>query len=47
MTSAHWLFIPAVLLVGLVVGWVLGARAARDAQAAADAKRARIENRKG
>jgi hypothetical protein len=34
MTSAHLIFIPAVLLVGLVIGWVLGSRAARDAFAA-------------
>lgn len=34
MTSAHFIFIPAVLLVGLVVGWILGGRAARDAYAA-------------
>ena len=33
MTSAHFIFIPAVLLVGLVIGWVLGSRAARDAYA--------------
>ena len=33
MTSGHFIFIPAVLLVGLVIGWVLGSRAARDAYA--------------
>jgi hypothetical protein len=31
MTAGHFIFIPAVLLVGVVVGWVLGSRAARDA----------------
>ena len=31
MTSAHFIFIPAVLLIGVVIGWILGARAARDA----------------
>jgi hypothetical protein len=31
MSSAHFLFIPGVLLVGIVIGWVLGSRAARDA----------------
>jgi hypothetical protein len=31
MTSAHLIFIPAVLLIGIVIGWVLGSRAARDA----------------
>ena len=34
MTSAHFIFIPAVLLVGVVVGWILGSRAAQDAFAA-------------
>ena len=34
MTSAHFIFIPAVLLVGIVIGWILGGRAARDAYAA-------------
>ena len=31
MTSAHFIFIPAVLIVGVVIGWILGSRAARDA----------------
>ena len=34
MTAAHLIFIPAVLLVGIVVGWILGSRAAADAYAA-------------
>lgn len=34
MTSAHFIYIPIVLLVGIVMGWVLGSRAARDAFAA-------------
>jgi hypothetical protein len=34
VTAGHFLFIPAVLLVGIVVGWILGSRAARDAFAA-------------
>ena len=34
MTSAHLIFIPAVLLIGIVIGWVLGSRAAQDALAA-------------
>ena len=34
MTAAHFIFIPAVLLVGVVIGWVLGSRAAQDAFAA-------------
>ena len=31
MTAAHFIFIPATLLVGIVIGWILGSRAARDA----------------
>jgi regulatory protein YycI of two-component signal transduction system YycFG len=31
MTSTHFIFIPAVLLLGIVLGWILGSRAARDA----------------
>jgi hypothetical protein len=31
MTSAHFIFIPSVLLVGMVIGWILGSRAAQDA----------------
>ena len=45
MTSAHFIFIPAVLLIGIVIGWVLGSRAAVDAYRA-ELKR-REERRKG
>ena len=34
MTAGHFIFMPAVLLIGIVIGWVLGSRAARDAYAA-------------
>ena len=34
MSAGHFIFIPAVLMLGLVVGWILGSRAARDAYAA-------------
>ena len=34
MTSAHFILIPAVLLIGIVIGWILGSRAAQDAFAA-------------
>ncbi len=30
MTSSHLLFIPGVLMVGIFVGFILGARAARN-----------------
>ncbi len=32
-TAAHFLYIPAVLLLGIVLGWILGSRAAADAYA--------------
>ncbi len=41
MTAAHFLFIPAVLVVGIVIGWILGSRAAIDARAAQDARATR------
>jgi hypothetical protein len=31
MTAGHFIFIPSILLIGIVIGWVLGSRAARDA----------------
>jgi hypothetical protein len=34
ITAAHFIFIPAVLLIGIVIGWILGSRAAQDAYAA-------------
>ena len=37
-SSAHFIFIPTVLIIGVVIGWILGSRAARDAYAA-DQKR--------
>ena len=39
MTAAHFIFIPAVLIVGMVIGWILGSRAAQDAFAAELRKR--------
>ena len=33
-TAAHFLYIPGVLLLGVVIGWILGSRAAADAYAA-------------
>lgn len=33
-SAAHFLYIPAVLLLGIVVGWILGSRAAADAYGA-------------
>ena len=34
MGAGHFIFIPAVLLIGIVLGWILGSRAAADAYAA-------------
>ncbi len=53
MTSAHLIFIPTVLMVGLIIGFILGGRAARDALAMqtktkerrAAARKARDESR--
>ena len=38
-TAAHFIFIPAVLLIGVVIGWILGSRAAQDAFASEMKKR--------
>ena len=46
MTSAHFIFIPSVLLLGIVIGWILGSRAARDAYAAELRKREERERRR-
>ena len=45
MTSAHFIFIPAVLLIGVVIGWVLGSRAAADAYGAELKRREERANR--
>jgi hypothetical protein len=33
MTSAHFIYIPGLLIVGVIIGWILGGRAAGDAYA--------------
>ena len=33
-TAAHFIYIPGILLLGIVIGWILGSRAAADAYAA-------------
>ena len=41
-TAAHFIYIPFVLLIGIVIGFVLAGRAARAAEAEREArKRAR------
>jgi hypothetical protein len=44
--SSHFIFIPAVLLIGVMIGWILGSRAARDAYAAELRRREEREARK-
>ena len=46
MSSAHFLFIPSVLLVGVVIGWILGSRAAADAYGAELKRREERASRK-
>jgi hypothetical protein len=46
ITAAHFIFIPSVLLIGIVIGWVLGSRAARDAYAAELRRREEREKRR-
>jgi hypothetical protein len=46
MTASHFIFIPATLLIGIVIGWVLGSRAAHDAYAAELRKREERAQRK-
>lgn len=29
--AAHFIYIPGVLIIGIVIGWILGSRAAADA----------------
>jgi hypothetical protein len=42
-TPAHFIFIPGVLLIGVVIGWILGSRAAADAYAS---KLRKMQNKK-
>ena len=34
MTAGHFFYIPSILLLGIVIGWILASRAAADAHAA-------------
>ena len=47
MTSAHFIFIPVVLFVGIVIGWILGSRAAQDAFAMEMKKREKRAESRG
>ena len=44
-TASHFIFIPAVLLIGVVIGWILGSRAAQDAMASELRKRDERRNK--
>ena len=46
ITAAHFIYIPAMLVVGMVIGWILGSRAAADAYAAELRRREEREKRK-
>jgi hypothetical protein len=46
MGAGHFLYIPATMVVGIVIGWILGSRAARDAYAAELRKREEAAARK-
>ncbi len=47
MSAAHFILIPAVLLIGMVIGWVLGGRAAADAYAMELKRREERAQRRG
>lgn len=46
MGAGHFLYIPGMIVIGMVFGWILGSRAARDAFAAELKKREDSEARK-
>jgi hypothetical protein len=46
MGAGHFLYIPGTIVVGIVIGWILGSRAARDAFAFELRKREDAEARK-
>jgi hypothetical protein len=39
MGAGHFIYIPTTIVFGIVIGWILGSRAARDAYAAELRKR--------
>jgi hypothetical protein len=46
MGAGHFIYIPAVLFIGVVIGWIFGSRAARDAFAMELKRREEREARK-
>lgn len=47
MGAGHFIYIPAALLIGIVIGWILGSRAAADAYAAELKRREERAARRG
>ena len=47
MTAAHFIYIPVCLLIGIVIGWILGSRAAQDAYLAELRRREEKARRRG
>ncbi len=45
MGAGHFIYIPTVIMLGIVIGWILGSRAARDAFAAELRRREEAEAR--
>ncbi len=46
MTSGHFIYIPLTLFLGLVIGFILGGRAARDSLALETRRKAEREKRR-
>ena len=42
MTAAHFVYIPCAVLVGIVIGFILGGRAAADRYAQEQRRRDRV-----
>jgi len=47
MGAGHFIYIPATLFLGAVIGWILGSRAARDAFAVELKRREERAERRG
>ena len=46
-TAAHFIYIPSMLLLGIVIGFILGSRASADAHAADTKRRQERADRAG
>ena len=44
MGAGHFIYIPTIIMIGIVIGWILGSRAARDAFAAELRRREEAED---